>query len=219
MVQKNSFVEDHSSHCYDWFALTDKASSLSKRVPSSKRGVVDPFSALHRFRVTPIAEQTSEGPMKWILRPGTSYIALDLEPRRAFEVFSDLIQHGHFGLCVTRSSPDTIRESYGLRTTPIRWLASLKRDDVIAPSDLLGLSLTVVNFVQNASQPVVILHGIEFLVAADEFKPVLKLIQRINDVIIEKKGVLILPLVPGSIGEQAQAQLTAECARLPSSPD
>ncbi len=169
--------------------------------------------------VNPTAEERSQGPVKWTTRPGTSYLALDAQPKRAFEVFSDLVRHGRFGLCVTRQSPDTIRESYGLKATPIRWLTRVRREDAIAPSDLLGLSLTVVNFVQNATQPVVILHGLEYLISVDEFRPVLKLIQRLNDVITEKKGILILPLVPGSIGEQAQAQLIAECTELPRTQD
>ena len=165
--------------------------------------------------VEAVAELPSGAPAKYNLSPGLSYLTLDDEPKRAFEIFSDLIQHGHLGLCITRLSPEIVRESYGLKTTPIRWLTGAKAEAAIAPSDLLGLSLTLVNFVQDATQPVVILHGIEYLVSVDEFKPVLKLIQRVNDVIVEKNGILILPLVPGSIGDQAQAQLIAECAKLP----
>ncbi len=136
--------------------------------------------------VTPVAETVSVAPEKFRLSPGAAYLTLEQEPSRAFEAFSDLIKHGHFGLCVTRSSPDVVRERYRLEKTPVRWLASLRRDDAIEPRDLLGLSLTVGQFLQAAPGSVVLLHGLEFLASVNGFKPVLQLVQRLNEVAVDK---------------------------------
>lgn len=165
--------------------------------------------------VTPAAENVSVAPPRFTLSSGASYLALEQEPSHTFEVFSDLIQHGSFGFCVTRSSPDVIRQRYMLEKTPIRWLAAVKRDDAIEPRDLLGLSLIIGQFLQTAPTSVVLLHGIEYLASVNGFKPVLQLVQRLNDLSVEKKSILLLPLVPGSLGEEAQALLVAECIKLP----
>jgi hypothetical protein len=165
--------------------------------------------------VKPVAETVSVAPEKFRLASGAAYLTLEQEPSRSFEAFSDLTQHGHFGFCVTRSSPDVVRERYRLERTPVRWLASLKRDDAIEPRDLLGLSLTIGQFLQAAPGSVVLLHGLEFLASVNGFKPVLQLVQRLNELAVDKQGILLFPLVPGSLGEEAQALMISECTQLP----
>ncbi len=164
--------------------------------------------------IAPVAETRSPAPMKYRLREGSSYVSLESDASGSFVVLTDLIQHDHLGLCMTRSFPDAIREAYELKSTPIRWLTEAKSEYAIAPQDLLGLSLTVVNFLQNAARPVVLLHGLEYLVSINGFKPILRLIQRLNDVNAQRRGIILIPLVPGSLSESDQALLTAECIPL-----
>lgn len=166
------------------------------------------------FAVTPVAEAPSQLPMKYDVKAGASYVGLKPDPAPCFEVFSDLIRHGCCGFCISRYPPDDIRQTYSLKTTPIRWLAQTKQNDAIAPGDLLGISLTVQDFVQKTERAVVMLHGLEYLVSINGYAPVLRLIQRLTEVMVQKQSILILPMVPGSLNEKEEALLIAETKRL-----
>jgi hypothetical protein len=103
-------------------------------------------------------------------------------------------------------------------TTPIRWLAESKRDDAISPVDLLGLSLTVKDFLQKATKPVVMLQGIEYLTTINGFEPNLRLVQGLRDANAEERGILLLPVVPRSLNDRDEALLVAETTPLPLPP-
>ena len=83
-----------------------------------------------------------------------------------------------------------MRKDYGLQTTPIRWLAEENGQDSIQPGDLLGISLTVKDFLEKAAKPVVMLHGIEYLTTYNGFIPVLRLIQGFSESIAARRGIL-----------------------------
>jgi Protein of unknown function (DUF835) len=167
------------------------------------------------YSVTPTAETaTVRTPIKYPLQDGHSYLVRD--PKAAFEAFSELVRSGREGLLITRIFPEDVRKDYGIQTTPIRWLAEEKGEDVISSGDLLGLSLTVKDFLQKATKPVVMLHGIEYLTTYNGFTPVLRLIQGLNETNATRRGILLLPLVPKSLDEKDEALLIAETTPLPS---
>ena len=78
-----------------------------------------------------------------------------------------------------------------------------------------ALALTIKDFIQRASRPVVLLHGIEFLVSRDAFASVQRVVQGLTEVNATKGGVLLLPLTPKALDEKDEAHLTAETSPLP----
>ncbi len=174
----------------------------------------------HGFAFVTAAEEVqSSAPPRYSIPVGHSYLAVEHQGRGAFETFTDLITHGHPGLCVSRVHPDNVKQEYDLRSTPVRWLAQSASSDAIAPTDLVGLSLTVKAFLQKGSSPVVILQGLEYLVTNNGYAPALTFVQRINDVVAETRGILIIPVEPRSLSEREEALLASECTRLPESQD
>ena len=166
------------------------------------------------YSVTPVAETAPlEKPLVYPLEEARSYLAHD--PRPAFESFSELVRNGHEGLIITRNFPQNVRKDYGLKTTPIRWLAEEKGIDAIPPGDLLGLSLTIKDFLEKAKKPVVILHGVEYLTTINGFTPILRLIQGLSDENATKNGILILPVTPKSLDEREEALLATETTPMP----
>ena len=166
------------------------------------------------YSVTPTAETaTVRIPTRYPLLDGHSYLARD--SKAAFEAFSELVRSGREGLLITRIFPQDVRQDYGIQTTPIRWLAESKGDDVIPPGDLLGLSLTVKDFLQKAVKPIVMLHGIEYLTTYNSFTPILRLIQGLSEANAAARGILILPILPDSLNKQDDALLTSETTPMP----
>lgn len=166
------------------------------------------------YSVTPIAEtSTASASIRYPLQDGHSYLAQD--PKSAFEAFSEHVRAGREGLIITRIFPADVRKDYGLQTTPIRWLAESTGEDTIPPGDLLGLSLAVKNFMEKATNPVVMLHGIEYLTTYDGFSPVLRLIQSLSEQNATRRGVLILPVLPDALNKQDEVLLVSETTPLP----
>jgi len=160
------------------------------------------------YSVTPSAETAPPTVTKYSLDGGHSYLSSD--HKATFEVFSNLVRSGYSGLCISRTFPDEVRKAYGLQTTPIRWLAEADGPDAIAPGDLLGISLTVQDFLERATKPVIMLQGLEYLVTINGFMPILRLIQGLNDVNSQKQGVMLLLLQPDSLDNRELALLTVE---------
>lgn len=170
------------------------------------------------YSVTPVAESSeATAAPKFSLAEGRSYLADD--PKNAFVAFTELVRSGRSGLCITRTFPDTVRKTYGLQTTPIRWLAEERRDDAIPPEDLTGLSLSVKDFIAKAERPVVMLHGVEYLSNINGFNSVLRLLNGLNDASAQRGGILILPVIPNSLEKQEQALLDSETTPLSSPSD
>ena len=166
------------------------------------------------YSVAPIAETaTVMAPVRYPLEEAHSYLAQD--PKAAFEGFSELVRSGREGLLITRTFPDAVRKDYGIQTTPIRWLAESKGPDAIPPEDLLGLSTMVKDFFDKATRPVVMLHGIDYLTTYNGFTPILKLINGLSESNAEKRGILILPVLPDTLNKQDEILLASETTPMP----
>jgi two-component system cell cycle response regulator len=139
---------------------------------------------------------------KYGLAPGKCYVVEETPPAVSFDAFSNLIstadENGSkvVGLLVTRQHPDMVRQKYGLKNTPVYWLATRAGEGVISPTNLGILTQTMVKFVQENESGVVLLDGLEYLVSNNDFNKVLRAIDQVNDHISQSGSRLILPVDP-----------------------
>jgi len=169
----------------------------------------------HGFYVaTPVGEKSQAVAKTGGLEGGSLYRTFDKD--EAFRVFSDLTREGYDGLCIARTYPDEIRKKFGLEATPIRWLAEQKGKEVIPPQDLLGLSLTIKDFLNRASHPVIMIQGVEYRVTVNGFGPILRLLRDLNPLVSEKHAVVIIPVVMNALGEDGQRLFNQTTRPLPS---
>jgi hypothetical protein len=176
--------------------------------------------------VTPVAEEASESEPKYELEPGCSYIVEEGPPggdvrgyyiksdRRtvsAMDLFVDLVTHGVLGFVATRDYPPKLREQYGLPNTPMVWLTRERGyADSIYPADLIELSHVVKAFISRSEDTVVLLQGVEYLILHNSFDDVLKMIQGLDDVVVQHKARLIVPVDPSALTEQHYHLLSRE---------
>jgi hypothetical protein len=166
------------------------------------------------YSVAPVTETaTTAEPIRYPVEDGRTYLAHD--PKAAFESFSDLVRSGRQGLMITRTFPEAVRKDYGIQTTPIRWLAEVKAQDAIPPGDLLGLSLTIKDFLEKAKKPVVMLQGVEYLTTYNGFTPILRLITGLRESSAATSGILILPVLPDTLDKHEEALLASETTPMP----
>lgn len=161
--------------------------------------------------ITPTAEQESKTTERLDLKPATSYLYLGSNSDYGFEAFAELVKHNRFGLCLTRSSPDIIQETFKLGNTPIIWMSEESGGDNFSPTDLRGIHSIIKDFLRRASPPVVLLEGLGYLISVNGFSPVLRLIIRLSDLCVRHKGIFILPATQGELTDREYGLLISQC--------
>lgn len=126
--------------------------------------------------------------LKTELKPGTTYFVKD----DGYDLFLDTVKSGAYGLVVSTIHPQQVKEKHGLRTTPIIWISEEAFDTGVRPDDLKRLSSIIINFMKN-NNAVVLLHGIDLLIATNGFSKVQPVIQVLSSTAQTTKSCLIIP--------------------------
>ncbi|UCE81003.1 MAG: DUF835 domain-containing protein [Methanobacteriota archaeon] len=158
---------------------------------------------------------------KYDLKPGRSYIVQESPPHMSFDAFVNIVSTSPggtggktLGIAVTRQHPELVREKYELEDTPIYWLATRTGDKVISPTNLGILAQTLVKFVENVSDGIILLDGIEYLVSNNDFNKVLRTVNQINDNITQSGSRMILPVDPRAFDRKELALLMRNMEKL-----
>lgn len=140
---------------------------------------------------------------KYELKNGFSYLIEEDRPDRSVDIFVDQVLHGKQGLAIMRIHPDKIRRKYGLKKTPIIWLTNVSVEgESIYPTDLEQLSLLITNFISKATNGVVLLEGLEYLVTNNSFNRVMHMLEYTRDKISTSNSFFLAPISPRSLDER-----------------
>ncbi len=108
------------------------------------------------------------------------------------------------GLCFTMHSPQEIRLTYALQTTPIFWISS-QGPQSVNPSDLESIADIIIKFLKQSKNPVVLLDGIEHLIFENGPASVLRLLRDVEEWVVLQKAILILPINPAAVDKKELA--------------
>lgn len=156
---------------------------------------------------------------KYSLRPGKCYVVEEAPPSVSFDAFANLVSTsdgggGAVGLAVTRQHPDLVRQKYGLEKTPVYWLATRAGEGVISPTNLGILTQTLVKFIGENDDGVILLDGLEYLVSNNDFGKVLKVVDQVHDHISQSGSRFILPVDPRAFEPRELALLERNMERI-----
>ena len=155
------------------------------------------------------AELTTEP--AYDLQRGLTYLILEETPTHSFEIFRDLVTHGAQGLCITRKPPKTVMEEYGLEKTPILWLSRVaSQKNCVRPSPPENVAMAVEHFIGVGENSVVLLDGVEYLIAHNDFLSVLALLHDLNENVSIRDSILLIPLDPRVLNEKEFALFKRE---------
>jgi hypothetical protein len=129
------------------------------------------------------------------------------------EVFADQVKHNIQGLCITRQNPTKIREKYGLEKTPIVWLTGgddPRGEITMKPDNLTGLGATLGKFITGTESGLVLIDGLEYLMTRNGFEAVLKMVQFLNDKIMQSDCVVLLCMDPLTLDDRQHNILKTE---------
>lgn len=157
---------------------------------------------------------------KYDLRSGRAYVVEEAPPHISFDAFVNLVSSNGddasrpAGLVVTRQHPDMVREKYGLENTPIFWLATRAGEKVLSPTNLGILTHMLVKFTEDTPSGVILLDGIEYLVSNNDFTKVLRMIDQVNDHILQSGCRMVIPVDPRAFDKKQLALLERNMERL-----
>ena len=157
-------------------------------------GMCASFIDRTRISIEPLVENNLETSSRFELKPSEGYIILEIKPEKSIEVFVDLVTHGIPGFIITREYPEKIMDKYNLVKTPIVWLSQSEKHNSVSPNDLSKLNYIIQEFVRKSEESVILLDGVEYLVAETEFLPVLKFLHSLRDIVVIGNSRLILPV-------------------------
>ena len=106
------------------------------------------------------------------------------------------------GMVVTREHPDVVREKHGLRVTPILWLAESQGEMRLGPTNLAALTDTLIRFMENNPNSIVLIDGIEYVTIFNEFKKVLRALDSLSETAWITKTTLLETVNPKTLNEK-----------------
>ncbi|HII99926.1 MAG TPA: DUF835 domain-containing protein [Candidatus Methanomethylophilaceae archaeon] len=126
------------------------------------------------------------------LKGGKSYIVMEKKPQRIYEGFVSELMEGKTGLVVTSEHPKAVREKWGLEKTPIIWLTSRTGKAYVDPTKLGSITSSISQFIENSRNSVILIDGLDTLMLNNEFNQVLKMINQLEDLLVDNNAVLLI---------------------------
>ncbi len=165
------------------------------------------FSQETMGRTKPRSERIIE------LEPGEAYLVTQGQ-NRAMKIFTQALSKGHPGLCITRTYPDKLKESWDLDGALVYWLTDDGTKAKEAVQSLEDMEARVRKFLNRADKGVILLDGLEYLFVQYSFTEVMKLLQGMRDALPERGAKLIIPIDLLALVRRQRALLTREFRQL-----
>ncbi len=161
--------------------------------------------------IVPMAETQSATKPTYDLERSRTYAVLERDGTQSFEIFRDLVTHGAQGLCISRRSPKTIMQDFGLEKTPILWLSRVATEkNSVRPSPPEKVAMAIEHFISVGANAVVLLDGFEYLITHNDFSSVLALLHDLNEIVALHDAILLIPMDPTVFQEREFALVRRE---------
>jgi hypothetical protein len=141
------------------------------------------------------------------LESGMSYAVEEKGTETSFRIFASELSAGRKGLIISRRHPDQIREEYGLRNTPMIWLAHRPIKDAVSPSNLALLERTVMRFMSDGGNTVVLVEGLDKIILETSSEKALRFLFNLTDQALVRGSRLILSFDPEGLSPRDLALL------------
>ncbi|UCD92994.1 MAG: DUF835 domain-containing protein [Methanobacteriota archaeon] len=157
------------------------------------------------------SDEVSE-PFEFEPQEGMGYIFVNNGRDRSYETLISEIEKGSSGLCFTRTFPPMLKKQYQLKDTKILWLSRDEEKGGFIPTNLGAISNVVEKFLKEnkENRTVVVIDGLEYLMAQNGFSKVLKLVHNLKDMVGVSSGSLFIPFNLKSVEERQAALLSGD---------
>jgi hypothetical protein len=130
------------------------------------------------------------------LRPGQVYLFKEDSPKKAYGMLKETEPYGIESLCITKLSPETIREKYGIRKTSILWVTFEKAETTITPKDIAGLTKNVSEFSMKPDGTIILIDCFDQLKFANGFERSVDILKILRALSMENDSILFISIPP-----------------------
>lgn len=141
------------------------------------------------------------------LEEGRSYAVEEKGTDTSFRLFASELNVGRKGLIISQKHPEQIREVYGLRNTPMIWLAHRPIKDAVSPSNLPLLERTVKRFMSDGENTVVLVEGLDEMILETSSQKAMRFLFELEDEAMIRGSRLILSFDPNGLSTRDRALL------------
>jgi len=153
------------------------------------------------------AESLRSG-MPMELEKGACYLVKEKKPDLSFRLFELLLGQHTPGLCITRQYPERVRRERGLTDVRIIWLSHTPGEDFHNPTAIGTLAKVIQKFIEDSNgEGAVLLDGLEYLIINNGFLQTLMFVEHVNEFVMQRRAVIVLPVSPETLEEKELALL------------
>lgn len=139
---------------------------------------------------------------------GTCYLLEEPKPVLAFRLLELMVSWGWAACCITRQIPERARREHRLGATPCVWLSEVPGTDHHSGKALAGLAKRIEDFLNMPKgRHTVLLDGLEYLIENNGFEAVLAFVEHLDEFVMTRRAVVLLPVSPKALGAHEVAQL------------
>ena len=143
------------------------------------------------------------------LSRGLCYLVKEKKPDLAYQLLKQLLGEGLPGMVITRQYPDRVRNDHALGPeVKVLWLSHTPGEDYHNPTAIGTLAKVISKFIEdNGGEGVVLLDGLEYLVLNNGFLQTLMFVEHVNEFVMQRKAVVVIPASPEALEEKELALL------------
>ncbi|MBU0685570.1 MAG: DUF835 domain-containing protein [Candidatus Thermoplasmatota archaeon] len=106
---------------------------------------------------------------------------------------------------MSRRNPDQLRNQFDLGDVQVTWLTTQSGDGCVDSSRPNLLAHAIMEFFQNNKNAIVLIDGIESIVVYNDFNKAVKMLEQINDFVMQYHGYLIISIDPTAFNPRERA--------------
>jgi hypothetical protein len=142
-----------------------------------------------------------------ILDHGMTYIIPNKSPEIAMEIITKLATMKEEMICVSRMHPGQVLDRWPLGDITTYWLTQRPGPGNVSPDQPSAVEGVIESFMRSKRYAVAILDGFEHLSVYNDFHVLNVMFEELNDVVMETRSILLVPLDPRSLDEMSIAKL------------
>jgi HAMP domain-containing protein len=176
----------------------DEISELTitfKQMINSLRKIVEESPRLKKF-IKIKGRKEAALSQKYVVESGTSYLIKDQDSSEAYDIFLTKLNQEHAPLLIARDNPKTIEQRFGITKKNLIWLSDEKEKGVTSSSNLNSIQKSAVEFMTKNKKSIILLDRSDYILNRYGFEAFLRFITNINDKIMTKESILLLPIDP-----------------------
>ncbi len=138
------------------------------------------------------------------LEGGRTYLIEERHSDLSYRLFERNVKKSRPGLLISRQHPSRLEDRFS--DTRFVWISQTPGKDYYEPTALNSLAKLVCQFVEEKEKCVVLLDCFEFLMMHNDFDHAYKTLELVNEFIMQRDAVLMVPLNPDAL-ERRQVSL------------